>query len=251
VANQMLNDRTFSAEHVANVTRGRTATATMTYGGVVVRSLALLAVTVVFAALGWKYTADWFSPTSGLLFFVGYIVLVALTLAAAGNPRIAPVAGFVYAVLMGGWVGAISRTYEHFYDGIVGQAVFTSLAVFLACLLLYGLRIVKVTNKFASTVIGALVGLMMLYFFGWIFRLFGIRFAFLSKPTALGIGIAVLIAILAALTLLLDFAAIEGGVKGGAPKAMEWYCAYGLLSTLVWMYLEILRVLVLVRARTQ
>jgi uncharacterized YccA/Bax inhibitor family protein len=247
----MLNERTFTAQNVANVTQGRSVTTTMTYGGVVVKSLALLAVTVVFAALGWKYTADWFSPTSGLLFFVGYLVLVALTLAAAANPRIAPVAGLVYAVLMGGWVGAISRTYEHFYDGIVGQAVFTSLAVFLACLLLYGLRIVKVTNRFAGTVIGAIVGLMMLYFFGWIFRLFGIRFEFLSKPTPLGIGIAVLIAILAALTLLLDFAAIEGGVNAGAPKAMEWYCAYGLLSTLVWMYLEILRVLVLVRARTQ
>jgi Bax inhibitor 1 like protein len=64
----------------------------MTYRGVVVKSIALLAVTVVFAALGWKYTADWFSPTSGLLFFVGYLVLVALTLAAAANPRIASTA---------------------------------------------------------------------------------------------------------------------------------------------------------------
>jgi uncharacterized YccA/Bax inhibitor family protein len=246
MATQMLNDQTFSAENVDKVTLGKPVARTMTYGGTVARTLFLLVVTVIFAGLGWHYTANWFSPTSGLLFFLGYMVLIALTIAAAGNPKLALGAGLVYAVLMGGWIGAISRTYETFYDGIVGQAIFTSLCVFLACLVLYGFRIVKVTGKFAGTVIGAMFGLLVLYLVGWIFTLFGVHFRFWTDPTPLGIGIAIAIALLAALSLFLNFAVIEGGVQGGAPRDMEWYAAYGLLSTLVWMYLEILRVLALI-----
>jgi uncharacterized YccA/Bax inhibitor family protein len=249
MATQMLNEATFSDASIRAVTPGRSQARPMSYVGVVGKTLFLLVVTVLFAGLGWKYAAEWFSPTSGLLFFVGYIVLIALTLAAAGNPRLAAGAGLVYAVLMGGWIGAISRTYEAFYDGVVGQAVFTSLCVFLACLLLYGLRIVKVTNRFAGTVIGATFGLVVLYLAGWFFSLFGVQFRFFNSPTPLGIGVAVAIALVAALSLFLNFAVIEGGVRHKAPKEMEWYASYGLLSTLVWMYLEILRVVALVAAR--
>jgi uncharacterized YccA/Bax inhibitor family protein len=170
-----------------------------------------------------------------------------LTFGAVANPGAAAAAGVVYALLMGGWMGAISRVYESYYEGIVGQAVFTSLCVFLACLLLYGTRVVKVTNKFAAMLIGATVGLVFLYFAAWIFTLFGVDFELWTSPTPLGIGLAIGIALVAALTLFLDFAVIERGVQAGAPKGFEWYCAYGLQSTLVWVYVGILRVIALLR----
>jgi uncharacterized YccA/Bax inhibitor family protein len=240
----MLNDKTFEASNVAKV---KASPASMTYGGVVAKTLVLLVLTVIAASFGWQNALKWFSPSSGLLFLGGFIVLMMLTFAAVANPGAAAAAGVVYALLMGGWMGAISRVYESYYEGIVGQAVFTSLCVFLACLLLYGTRVVKVTNKFAAMVIGATVGLVFLYFAAWIFTLFGVDFELWTSPTPLGIGLAIGIALVAALTLFLDFAVIERGVEAGAPKGFEWYCAYGLQSTLVWLYVEILRVIALLR----
>ncbi len=244
MSTQMLNDRTFETSSVAKV---KATTSSMTYGGVITKTLVLLVFTVIAASWGWMNALTWFSPSSGLLFFAGYILLMMLTFAAVANPGAAALAGIVYAVLMGGWMGAISRVYESYYEGIVGQAVFTSLCVFLACLILYGTRIVKVTNKFAAMVIGATVGLVFLYFVAWLFTLFGVRFEMWTHPSSLGIGLAIAIALVAALTLFLDFAVIERGVQAGAPKGFEWYCAYGLQSTLVWLYVEILRVIALLR----
>lgn len=244
MSTQMLNDRTFETGNIAKV---KATTSSMTYGGVVGKTLVLLVFTVIAASWGWMNALKWFSPSSGLLFFAGYIVLMMLTFAAVANPSAAALAGVVYALLMGSWMGAISRVYESYYEGIVGQAVFTSLCVFLACLILYGTRIVKVTNKFAAMVIGATVGLVFLYFVAWLFTLFGVRFEMWTHPTSLGIGLAIAIALVAALTLFLDFAVIERGVEAAAPKGFEWYCAYGLQSTLVWLYVEILRVIALLR----
>lgn len=244
MSTQMLNDSTFDAGNLAKVPA---AARTMSYGGVVSKTLVLLVFTVIAATFGWHNALRWFSPSSGLLFFAGYILLMMLTFAAVRNPGAAALAGVVYALLMGTWMGAISRVYEQYYEGIVGQAVFTSLCVFLACLLLYGSRIVKVTNKFAAMVIGATVGLVFLYLVAWILTIFGVHFAFREHPTSLGIGLAIAIALVAALTLFLDFAVIERGVMAGAPKGFEWYCAYGVQSTLVWLYVEILRVIALLR----
>ncbi len=244
MSTQMLNDKTFEASNVAKV---KASPASMTYGGVVAKTLVLLVLTVIAASFGWQNALRWFSPSSGLLFLGGFIVLMMLTFAAVANPGAAAAAGVVYALLMGGWMGAISRVYESYYEGIVGQAVFTSLCVFLACLLLYGTRVVKVTNKFAAMLIGATVGLVFLYLAAWIFTLFGVDFELWTSPTPLGIGLAIGIALVAALTLFLDFAVIERGVQAGAPKGFEWYCAYGLQSTLVWLYVEILRVIALLR----
>jgi uncharacterized YccA/Bax inhibitor family protein len=240
----MLNDKTFESSNVAKV---KASPSSMTYGGVVTKTLVLLVLTLIAASFGWQNALKWFSPSSGLLFLGGFIVLMMLTFAAVANPGAAAAAGVVYALLMGGWMGAISRVYESYYEGIVGQAVFTSLCVFLACLVLYGTRVVKVTNKFAAMVIGATVGLVFLYFAAWIFTLFGVDFELWTSPTPLGIGLAIGIALVAALTLFLDFSVIERGVQAGAPKGFEWYCAYGLQSTLVWLYVEILRVIALLR----
>src|SRR4029453_8347801 len=100
---------------------------------------------------------------------------------------------------------------------------------------------------FAAMVIGATVGLLFLYLVAWILTLFGVDLLLWTSPTPLGIGLSIGIALVAALTLFLDFRVIETGVQAGAPKGFEWYCAYGLQSTLVWLYVEILRVIALLR----
>jgi uncharacterized YccA/Bax inhibitor family protein len=247
VSTQVLNERTFAPDNVGKVTGGAVVTRTMTVGGTALKAVALLVLTVAFAVVGWRNAAGVFSTTSGMLFLLGYILLIALTFAAVSNPRVAPVLGVVYAALMGSWMGAISKVYEAYYDGIVGQALFASLSVFLACLILFSTGAVKVTGKFAAMVIGATFGILILYLVAWILDLFGVELRFWSQPSPLGIGISVAICLVAALNLFLDFAVIKGGAASGAPKQMEWLAAFGLLSTLVWLYLEILRLLALLR----
>ena len=186
-------------------------------------------------------------PTSGLWFFLGYLLLIALTFAAAADPRLAAVAGIFYALLMGVWMGSISRIYDAYYEGIVLQAILASLATFVACLFLYAFRVVRVTGRFVRILVIGLVGLLFLYTTAFFFSLFGIDLYFWANPTPVGIGVSILICVLAAMSLIADFAVIERGVSGGAPREWAWYCAYGLLSSLVWLYLEILRLLALLR----
>jgi uncharacterized YccA/Bax inhibitor family protein len=247
LSTQVLNEQTFAPTNVRKVTGGGAVRRTMSVGGTAAKAFVLLVLTVAFAVVGWRNAGSVFSTTSGMLFLVGYILLIALTFAAVSNPRIAPLLGIVYAALMGSWMGAISRVYETFYDGIVGQAVFASLCVFLACLLLFATGIVKVTRRFAAMVIGATFGIVLLYFVAWILDLLGVELRFLSQPTPLGIGISVAICLVAALNLFIDLEVVRGGTTAGAPKQMEWLAAFGLLSTLVWLYLEILRLLALLR----
>jgi len=244
---QVLNERSFAAPAVREVTGGREITATMTYGSVIVRALFLLVLTVAFAAVGWRAAADQ-RPTSGMWFFLGYILLIAISIAAARNPRLAAVAGVLYAVLMGFWMGSISRLYETYYDGIVGQALLASVATFFAALVLYSTRAIRVTGRFVQIVLIATAGIALVYLVGWIFSIFGVDLLFWTKPNGIGIAISLGICLLAASNLLIDFAVIETGVRGGAPRVMAWFGAFGLLTTLVWLYLEILRFLALLRA---
>ncbi|MGZ4150082.1 MAG: Bax inhibitor-1/YccA family membrane protein, partial [Actinomycetota bacterium] len=128
MASQILNEQTYSAEGVHAFTGGRTRTAsTMTYGGVIVRALFFLVLTGISATAGWRAAADQ-RPQSGMWFFLGYLLLIAISLAAARNPRLAAIAGILYALLMGFWMGSISRLYETYYEGIVAQALLASVA---------------------------------------------------------------------------------------------------------------------------
>jgi uncharacterized YccA/Bax inhibitor family protein len=125
VSTQVLNDQTFSATRTREL--APEAGRPMTYGAVIVRALFLLILTAIAATVGWNVAGD-VGPRSGLWFFLGYLLLIALTFAAAANPRLAAVAGIVYALLMGVWMGSISRIYDAYYDGIVLQAILASLA---------------------------------------------------------------------------------------------------------------------------
>jgi len=242
MARQMLNEQTFAG------VQAKPAARTMTIGGTVAKTLVLLLVTVGFAGIGWRAAAH-VLVTSGLWFFLGYLLLIGLTIAAANNPRIAPVAGLVYAVLTGLWIGAISRVYEAYYDGIVAQALLASLATVLACLVLYLSRAFRLTGKAVRVIVAATVGVGLLYLAGWLLSIFGLDLLFWTDPgNPVGIGISVVICVVAALNLLLDFGFIEAGVTAGAPTSMEWYAAFGLLSTVVWLYLEFLRLIARTRS---
>jgi uncharacterized YccA/Bax inhibitor family protein len=246
MSKQVMNDQTFSAAHTAQLTGGRPVTRAMTYGGTIVRSLFLIVITLGFAAVGWQWAAR-VATTSGMWFFLGYIVLIALTFAAVNNPRIAAVAGIVYAALMGTWMGSISRIYETYYEGIVGQALLTTVCVFIACLLLYSFRIVRVTGRFVRILFIALFGITLLYLFGWFVSIFGVRMNFLYDGSTTGIAISVVISLIAAMSLIADFAVVETGVTSGAPSGFEWYAAFGIQTTLVWLYLEILFLIARIR----
>jgi uncharacterized YccA/Bax inhibitor family protein len=246
VSQQILNERTFGAENEARVTGGAQVTRTMTVGGTAAKAALFLAVTIVFASIGWD-RAEQVLDINPIWFLVGFLVLIGLTFVAARNPVVAAPLGFIYGVLMGTYIGAISRFYEAAYDGVVGQALFCTLAVFGVTLALYGFRIVKVTNRFINTVVTATIGVLVFYLFSFVLSLFDVSIVSLTEPSPLSIGISVVISVIAAANLFVDYAYIEQGAKQGAPKQMEWLSAFGLLTTLVWLYLEILRLLSLLR----
>lgn len=155
-------------------------------------------------------------------------------------------AGFlapIYAVLEGVFLGAISAIFESMYPGIVMNAVLGTFATFLVMLFTYRTGLIKVTEKFKSIIFVATGAIAMMYLLSWIMGMFGVGMSFLHDSSMLSIGISVFVIVIAALNLLLDFDFIEKGSAMGAPKYMEWYGAFGLLVTLVWLYIEFLRLL--------
>lgn len=157
----------------------------------------------------------------------------------------------VYAVLEGLMLGALSAVIEaQFKDqGLVLRAVALTFGTFFAMLFLYKSRIIKVTEKFRMGVFAATGGIAIVYFLSFIMSLFGVRMGFLYGNSLLSIGISLFVVVIAALNLVLDFEFIEKGSKANLPKYMEWYGSFGLLVTLVWLYLEILRLLSKIASR--
>ncbi len=154
-----------------------------------------------------------------------------------------------YALAQGALLGISARYFNMEWEGIVGQAIVATIAVFGATWLIYTLGFIKVTSKFVMGIMIAMGGLMLLYLTAWLLSLFGVRFNFLFAPTPLGIGFALLVVVIAALNLPVDFEFIKQASRAGAPKYMEWYGAFGLMLSIIWMYVSILRLLALLRSR--
>jgi uncharacterized YccA/Bax inhibitor family protein len=154
-----------------------------------------------------------------------------------------------YAVLEGLMLGALSvivnESVGKKYPGIVVQAVGLTFAVALVMFLLYNFRIIKPTEKFKAVIMSATLGILLFYVVYWVLSMFGVNLPFMSWNDAspLGIGINLFVIAIAALSLILDFERIETGEAMGAPKYMEWYGAFGLLVTMVWLYIQILKLL--------
>jgi uncharacterized YccA/Bax inhibitor family protein len=270
--NPVLNERTMKAAPAAwpppepptqfpPITDGPVSTwrpSVMTVNGAVTATATLLVVLLVSAAVGWSQT-----PTSPLdefgrqtvsipiLAWVGLIAGFGLTLLLAFKPHLAKMLAPVYAIAEGFFLGAISKAYETYYDGIVVQAAGATVAVFAVMLVLYRTRIIKVTDRMRRVVMAATMGVMVFYGISMLIRLFAgaDSVSYLRSPSLLGIGFSVLVAGLAAFNLALDFDFIERGAKQGLDKNFEWYAAFGLLVTIVWLYLELLRLLAKLRDR--
>lgn len=173
----------------------------------------------------------------------GLIGVIAMSIRPQWSPYIAP----AYAILEGFFIGGISAIMNTAlatrYPNIVLQAVGLTFGVALAMFLLYGFRIIKPTQKLIGIILSATIGIAIFYAISMVLQLFHINLPFLYDSSPLGIGISLVIVAVAALNLILDFAMIEEGAKSGAPRYMEWYGAFGLLVTMVWLYIEILKLL--------
>src|SRR5258705_2843729 len=152
----------------------------------------------------------------------------------------------VYAILEGLFVGSISAIYNLEYRGLPMQAVALTLLVTLIMFIIYRYRIIKVTSKLRTVIVGATAAIAIFYLIQWLSYAIGgsfFAYSFTNSSTPISIGFSILVTILASFNLLLNFDTIEKGVELRANKYMEWYCAFGLLVTIVWLYLEILRLL--------
>lgn len=148
-----------------------------------------------------------------------------------------------YALAEGLFLGVVSVLYSNLYDGIVLQAVGITFATFLAMLILYRTRIIRATEKFKAIVFTATAGIALFYLLALVLSFFNIRIPFLHEGSTIGIIFSLVVVVVAALNLIINFDLIETGAAQGAPKYFEWYASFGMLVTLVWLYLEILRLL--------
>jgi uncharacterized YccA/Bax inhibitor family protein len=229
----------------------------MTVNGTISATATLLVLLIVSAAFGWYQTEtvelDGESFVTGIpaLAWVGLFVGIGLTFLLMFKPHLAKFIAPIYAIAEGFFVGAISRAYDVAYDGIVLQAVGATMAVFAVMLVLYRTRIIKVTERMRSVIVTATIGVMVFYGISMLLNLFGVGggVSFINSPSLLGIGLSVLISGLAAFNLLLDFDFIERGSEQRLHKDFEWFAAFGLLVTIIWLYLEMLRLLAKLRER--
>ena len=179
----------------------------------------------------------------------GLVVAIVIMFKKEWSPYLAP----AYALLEGLFVGAISAYYNAAFaekaPNLIINAVGLTFGVAIAMYLLYSFRIIKATEKFRAIIITATAGIAIFYLLTLVLRAFGIDIAFLHEGSAMGIGFSLFVVAIAALNLILDFDMIEKGSELGAPKYMEWYGAFGLLVTIVWLYLEILRLLAKLNSR--
>jgi uncharacterized YccA/Bax inhibitor family protein len=165
------------------------------------------------------------------------------------RPRWSPITAPIYALVEGVVLGVVSMWFETSYPGIAIQAVALTFGVLGAMLVLYTTRVIRVTQRFRTGVLAATLAIAGVYLVSLLLGLFGVRVPFLYDASPLGILISLAIVVVAALNLVLDFDLIERGARSGAPAYMEWYAAFGLLVTLVWLYLELLRLLGRLRSR--
>ena len=163
----------------------------------------------------------------------------------------APITVPIYAILEGGLLGGVSFMYNSLYDGIVTNAIFLTVGILLSLLTAYRSGYIKATENFKLGVFAATGGIAIVYLINFIMGFFGSSMGVMqiNNASPMSIGFSAIVVIIAALNLVLDFDFIEEGAEKGAPKYMEWYGAFGLLVTLIWLYLEILRLLAKLNSR--
>jgi uncharacterized YccA/Bax inhibitor family protein len=223
---------------------------TMTIQGTVNKTGLLLLFVVATAAWTWGL-AHSETPNAAVPWMLGGLVGgLVVALVTIFKKEWSPISAPIYALLEGLVLGGISAIFERSYPGIAVQAISLTFGVMFVMLLAYKMRIVQATRGFKLGVIAATGGIAIVYAINMVMSLFfHTQTSFLYAATPLGIGISLFVVIIASLNLIIDFDMIETGARMGAPKYMEWYGAFGLMVTLVWLYMEMLRLLSKVRRR--
>lgn len=240
-ANPALSDKVF--QNAVSVGQER-----MTIQGTVNKSLLLILIVMAAAYYTWQsaFPSGW-SEGAAVAIPIWYLPVVllgfVLSIVIISKKELAPSLAPLYALLEGGVLGAISAIFEVRYPGIVLQAVLGTMGTFLTLLLVYKSGLIKATDNFKLGVVAATGGIAIIYLISIVMSFFGQSMPLIHESSPIGIGFSVFVVIIAALNLVLDFDFIEKGAQQGAPKYMEWYGAFGLLVTLIWLYLEILRLL--------
>lgn len=236
------------------------SSATMRLSGTLSASAILLLILVVAGFFGWQATevvtavnvaGETVVVSSKLpVWIIGAaIVGFGLAILTIFKPKLARFTAPLYAAAQGVFVGAISKLYEVQFDGIVLQAVGLTIGVFVMMLVLYATGTIKVTDRLRKGIFAATGAVCLVYLASMIARLFGSDIPMIHDAGIVGIGFSLVVVGIASSNLLLDFDFIEKGVAMRAPRYMEWFGAFGLMVTLVWLYLELLRLLSKLRSR--
>jgi uncharacterized YccA/Bax inhibitor family protein len=246
--NPVLGENTFLDIGSGTVVGGRSEA--MTLSGTVNKSAMLLVLILLSAAFVWdKYEGPQSAGAILPWVMTGAIGGLILALITVFKKTWAPVTAPVYALLEGLFLGGISAMFEARFPGIVMQAVGLTFGTLGALLLAYRSGLIRATENFKLGVVAATGGIFLLYLVNFGMGFFGKSIPFIHESGWMGIAFSAFVVVIAALNLVLDFDFIENGVEQGAPKYMEWYGAFGLMVTLIWLYLEILRLLAKLQSR--
>lgn len=224
----------------------------MTLNGTVNKTGFLLLLSVLTAAFAWSKTmTDTGEVAPGAMVYLwgGAIGGLVLALVTTFKKEWSPVTAPMYALVEGFFLGSISAIYNARFEGIVLQAVMLTFGIMFALLFAYRSGLIKATENFKLGVVAATGGIALIYLATMALGLFNIQIPYIHESGIIGIGFSLFVVVIAALNLVLDFDFIESGVEAGAPKYMEWYGAFGLMVTLVWLYLELLRLLSKLQSR--
>ena len=249
-SNPALNSKSFGGFVAGSVgvdprtASSHTETRAMTVQGTVDKTAILLAVTIFTAIWPWKMLFETRDPGAVMpLLMLGSLGGFVVALVTIFKKSWAPVTAPIYAACEGLALGGLSALLELRYHGIAFQSMALTFGVLAVMLVAYKTKAIRATEGFKLGVIAATGAIALVYLLSMVLGMFGVHMGFLTSSGPLGIGISLLVVGVAALNLVLDFDVVEQGVRAGAPKYMEWYGAFGILVTLVWLYLEILRLL--------
>ena len=245
-SNPALGGKTFEQYQPGIQTAGA-----MTINGTINKTLILLVLVVIPAVWVWNMFYESGIDTEGGLqnasimywMYGGLFGGLIFALVTIFKKTWAPITAPIYALLEGLFIGGISAIFEVQFSGIVFQAVSLTFGTLFAMLVAYRLGLIKVTEKFRMGVVAATGAIFVVYMLSFVLSFFSINVPFIHSGGTIGILFSLFVVVIAALNLVLDFDFIEKGTEHGAPKYMEWYGAFGLIITLVWLYIEFLRLL--------
>lgn len=218
---------------------------TMTQKGTINKFGLMMLLLLASAAFTWKAAGEAVNVFPWMIgsLIGGLIVVLIITFKPQTSTYLAPVYALLEGVFLGGISAYFNAAFAEVAPNIITQAVGLTFGVVIAMFLLYQFRVIKATEKFKSIVFVATAGIAVFYLLSWVLGMFGVTMPLIHESSTMGIVFSIAVVVIAALNLILDFDRIEQGAAMGAPKYMEWYCAFGLLVTIVWLYLEILRLL--------